>query len=339
MSTGYAGAILNIATKYGNQNAGGGGQSQYMNNSLLNPMMIGSRGISTKTRLKGIGSNLGGNLISADGKFQGGALGKMFGLGGGGDDEENGPPSLGELAQLAVDAQISNLPSILAAQREFGPQFAQAELDLINQMLPQQIGMEAYYGPELSRAQRATLGALRPDVVAGQDVINDFLKSENLLTPLEEQQFKQSSRAATSVRGLGESGFGALEEVRGLTDLRNQLKTQRLNIALQSAAQAPTQTGFQVAPKSVSPGRMVQNITPANIFGTGNAMIGAEANQPGSILGQLTGALGGSSLGGGSNLFSGLFGGNKGGGSSSVQNVSSPSFSGSYYNTTSQPIR
>ena len=77
---------VNLATQYGNRNAGGENQSQYMNNSIFNPMMIGSRNISTKTRLKGIGSNLGGNLFNAEtGKFQGGMVGKMFGAGGGDD--------------------------------------------------------------------------------------------------------------------------------------------------------------------------------------------------------------------------------------------------------------
>lgn len=191
--------------------------------------------------------------------------------GGGDDPEPPRAPSSQETTKEAIQAQIESLPDILKAQQEYGPQFTQLQLENLRrfgpQFLEESIGLEKEFGPELALATRQSLGVLAPERIAGQDVLADYLRQQNLLTPEEEQQFRQDVRAATSVRGLGESGEAKLEEIRQLTQLRQQLKNQRLNIALSSAGLIPTTPGAFVGTPKTSQPQLVQNVTPSDIFG------------------------------------------------------------------------
>lgn len=180
------------------------------------------------------------------------------------------PPSASETTKDAIQAQVESLPEILAAQQEFGPQFTQAELDLAKEFSPQflqeQLRLQEEFGPQIAEALRSQREVETPELAAAQDVLTEFLEQENLLTPQEEQKFRADSRAATSVRGLGEGGEAALEEIRGLTALRQQLKSQRLNVALSTAGRTPV-GGSLVQQQNVSPGQLVQNVAPSDIFG------------------------------------------------------------------------
>lgn len=183
------------------------------------------------------------------------------------------PPTAVGTATESTEAQLAQLPSILKAQQEFGPQFAQQQIDQLLALGPQalqaELGFQKEFGPQFAEAQRAQREIEAPELGTAQDVLNKFLQEENLLTPQEEEQFRADSRAATSVRGLGEGGEAALEEIRGLTALRQQLKAQRLNIALSTAGRTPI-GGSLVGQPNVGTGQLVQNVAPTDIFGLTN---------------------------------------------------------------------
>jgi len=251
-------------------------------------------------------------------------------MGGGSKPTQPSVPDPSDVAKESIQAQIDALPEILKAQQEFGPQFTQTELDLVKQFggqfVQEQLGLQEQFAPGFGAAAREAQRAFNPEKFATQETAQRLLQSElqrpidEVLSPSEEAQFQRQSRAATSVRGLGESGFGALEEVRGLTDLRNALKQQRLNLALSSAGLAAIPAANVVSP-NVSPGGLVQNVTPQQIFGLRSDIFkgqsdiaAAQAANSGGLLGSLIGA-GGSALGGlfqgagSAGSFSALFGG------------------------------
>lgn len=208
----------------------------------------------------------------------------IFGLYGGGDEPEPpAVPSPTQVSESAVQAQAANLPEILRAQQEFGPQFVEAQLALQEQFAPRalkdQLALQQQFAPGFAEATRDITQILRPEAIAGQERLLEELQRPlaETLSPEEEAAFQRSSRAATSVRGLGESGFGALEEVRGLTDLRNQLRQQRLNLALSTVGAIPTQPTQMPTPQ-VSAGQLVQNVQPATFFGGQQAQQSTLAN-------------------------------------------------------------
>ncbi len=167
------------------------------------------------------------------------------------------PPSVKETSAQAIQAQIDALPKMLAAQKQYGGQFSEQELKLLQQ-----------YGPQYAEFQNQMTDITNPQARAGQGLLTQELQRpmSELLTPEEVGQFQADSRAATSSRGLGESGFGALEEIRGLTALRQQIKAQRLNLALSASGNAPVAQTF-ASSGQMSPGQMVQNVNPSQIFG------------------------------------------------------------------------
>ena len=187
------------------------------------------------------------------------------------------------VSRESIQAQLDALPQIVEAQKQYSPELLQMELDNLRefggQFSQEQIDLEREFGPELARATRDSIGELAPERIAGQDVLYDYLTQENLLTSSEEEQFRADHRAATSVRGLGESGEAALDELRQLTGLRQSLKSQRLNIALSSAGLVPV-TGQQTTQTpNTSVGQLVQNVTPSDFFGLSANRATAGASQ------------------------------------------------------------
>ena len=194
------------------------------------------------------------------------------------------------VAQESIQAQLDALPQIVAAQKQYSPELLQMELDNLTefgpQFMEQQIGLEGEYGPELARVTRESIGELAPERIAGQDVISSYLANDALLTPQEEEQFRADHRAASSVRGLGESGEAALDELRQLTGLRQSLKSQRLNIALSAAGLVPV-TGQQTTQTpNTSVNQLVQNVSPEAFMG----LSASRGNNQSSMFGSLAAA-------------------------------------------------
>lgn len=155
-------------------------------------------------------------------------------------------------ARASTQAQLESLPAMLQAQQQFGPGFAQAYLDLQKKYGTQ-------FGEELRKQQEAT----NPELVGARKTLTDYLAQEELLTPTEQAQFQQDVRASQGVRGFGlVSGVGAQDEFEKLTELRQNLKARKLNIALSTAGRAPVTGASQVDNQ-----QFVQNVNPSQIFG------------------------------------------------------------------------
>lgn len=248
-----------------------------------------------------------------------------LGGGGGGGDEPPPAPTPEETSEQAIQAQIEATPKILETQREFGPQFTQLTLEQLQQFGPQfaqtALDLQREFGPQIGAALRAEQEAAAPELGAAREALTSFLQQEDLLTPEEERQTLQDIRQAQNVRGFGiASGVGAQDELRKLTDLRQQLKTRRLNIALSTAGRAPVTGGsqFQAAGQAFGPGQLIQNVQPGQIFGLASSTFATQANifnqqqQRGGIGGQIGGAVLGGLLGSftggiGSGLAAGFF--------------------------------
>lgn len=255
-----------------------------------------------------------------------------IGGGGGGDQPEPPPqPTAQETTAESIQAQVSSLPDILAAQQEFGPQFTQLDLEQLQQFGPQfaetLLGLQREFGPQITAALREEQAQLAPELTAAQGVLTEFLGQEDLLTPQEERQLQQDVRGAQGVRGFAlESGLGAEQEIEELTRLRQELKTRRLNIALSTAGRVPIggQSQFQPSQQAFGPGQLVQNVAPSQIFGLAGqnfatqggifgAQLSAQGGGAGGLLGGIAGGLAGSFLGpigtaAGSKAGSALFG-------------------------------
>ena len=197
------------------------------------------------------------------------------------------PPDPYETSEKSIQAQIDALPKILEAQQKYGGQFSETELDLLRQ-----------YGPQYANLQNQLSDITAPQARAAQGLLTQEFQRpmSELLTQDEVAQFQADSRAATSARGLGESGFGALDEIRGLTALRQQIKAQRLNLALGATGGLPAATSF-TNQGQVSQGQMVQNVQPSQIFGLAQSNYATEGSIYGAKVGILGEALGGA-LGG-----------------------------------------
>jgi len=110
--------------------------------------------------------------------------------------------SLQELTSEAVGANISQLPRILEAFQQFGPEFAEAALASFEAANPQLASVIRDLAPLIStRAQQAATGQLPP----------------LLLEP-----FRQNIRAAQAGRGLAESPISAVSEARQLGELAEE---------------------------------------------------------------------------------------------------------------------
>lgn len=210
------------------------------------------------------------------------------------------PPSTSGTAAESIQAQIDALPKILAAQKQYGGQFTEEEIRLLQQ-----------YGPQAAAAQRQVEGVLSPESISGSNLLNKYLQEDVSLRPGNPlyDQTQADLRAATSARGLGESGFGALEEVRGLADLRNNLKMQQLQIALSAAGRLPTGLTGTMGGTAYGTQAQIQNVNPSQIFGLAQSnyaqQMGAYQKKGSGIAGALGGGMAG--VIGGASLFAAPF--------------------------------
>jgi hypothetical protein len=198
--------------------------------------------------------------------------------------KEPTPPSVEQTSAQAMQAQISNLPEMLKAQQQYGPQFTQQYLSELQQFAPQLLGfqrqMESEYTPELASARK---------------VLDEYFAQEQQLTPYEERQAKETFRSGQAARGMAQTGMGAQEELRGLTALRQQLKSQRLGLAMQMAGMGSPQTAAMTTMSPVA-NLGLQNVNPAQTFGLTQSNYQSQMNnqQQGgfSVGGALGGGLG-----------------------------------------------
>lgn len=195
-----------------------------------------------------------------------------------------------ETTKEMIQAQIDSLPDILKAQAEYGPQFTALQIEQLQKYAPdlltEQIKLEKEFGGQLAEATRAETEILAPERIAASELLAKYLQEEETLTPEEERLYREDIRSAQSTRGLAESGFGAIDEVRQLTALRQQLKQQKLNIALSSAGLIPTNPGASInAPQQQ---QLVQNVSPSDYFDLVASSYATQGNIFGSqVQGQL----------------------------------------------------
>jgi len=193
-----------------------------------------------------------------------------------------------QYAQLALDLQNQfggqYAQSQYDLQKQYAPQYAQLQADIQgqtgSQYAQQNLDIQNQFGTQYAQALRNQQAVLNPSMTAGQDALSAYFANPDELTDYEKQQAQQDVRSAGAARGMAESGMNAQDELLKLTDLRQQLKTRRLNLALQ-ASQANTGTpvipttaeGSTYAPMSnvttqnVSNPQLVSNINPTNTFG------------------------------------------------------------------------
>lgn len=237
-----------------------------------------------------------------------------------------------ETSAQAIQAQITALPQILEAQREFGPQFQEEQLASLREFGPQfteeAIGLTEQFGGRLAEQTRAEQAILAPERVAGSQAVADFISGgPDTLTPQEERDFRQDIRAAQQTRGLAQSGFGVQDELERLTRLRQDLKNRFLDVSLSASGRLPA-AGQATIGQPQQQGQLVQNVTPSQIFSAQAASEETAASifktrfQPGTpgfntraaILGGVSGGLQGFATGGPAGAFGGAaVGGIKGG--------------------------
>ncbi len=219
-------------------------------------------------------------------------------------------PSPTATSREAIQAQINALPEILQAQQQFGPQFSQQQLESLQQFGPEfaqtALDLQRQFGPQFAEVERQ----LSPELAGAQDELARFFEGtdqdefERLLPNLQE-----GVRAAQSQRGLGDiSPLGSIDESVQVQQLRETLKNRRLNAALSTAGRVPISGVPQVQGQS-GVGQLIQNVNPQSIFNAqasnnsfNQGVFGTQSsnfqNQPGSILGQIAGGLGGAAVGG-----------------------------------------
>jgi hypothetical protein len=141
----------------------------------------------------------------------------------------------------------------LALQQQFAPQYAQLQADIQGQTgaqyAQQNLDIQNQFGGQYAQALREQQGILDPSKIAGQNALAAYLGQEDELTDYEKMKASEDIRAAQASRGMVESGMGASSELEKLTELRQQLKTRRLNLAL---AASQTNTGTPVIPTTAS---------------------------------------------------------------------------------------
>jgi len=211
--------------------------------------------------------------------------------GGGGDPTPPEPQQVNveETSAEAIQAQIDALPKILAAQQQYGDQFSQQSLDQYTQFAPQyaQAGLDLsqQYGGAFAQQVKDEQDILDPSRSAGSDAITAYLQEgPEGLSEADKSAIMEQSRNATSSRGLGESGFGALDETVNLFNARQNLKSRYINTALSAAGRLPAAGGQTVQGNSAAYGnQLVQNVSPSQIFGSANANV-QSANQMNSSI-------------------------------------------------------
>lgn len=210
-------------------------------------------------------------------------------MGGGPPVQQSAPPaapSTSETSAQAIQAQIDALPQILAAQQQFGPQFTQLELNQLKEFGPQYaeqaLALEKQFGTQLAEQTRAEQAILAPERIAGSEYLTNYLTGAEDLTPQEEMQAKQQIRAGQAERGMAFSGQSAADELKALTEMRQNLKSRKIQTALGVAGQQPATGTATVSSPTSFGSQLVQNVTPAQTFGLAASNYATGANIFGS---------------------------------------------------------
>jgi len=179
-------------------------------------------------------------------------------------------PSTTETSAQAISAQIEALPRILEAQRTFGPQFTQLELEQMRQFggqfVEEALNLERQFGVPLAQQTRAEQAILAPERIAGSDFLTAYLNEPTDLSEGEEAQAKQQIRAGQAERGMAFAGSSSDDELRALTEMRQALKTRKIQTALSVAGQQPATGTSTVNSPNTFGSQLVQNVTPAQTF-------------------------------------------------------------------------
>jgi len=214
-----------------------------------------------------------------------------------------------ETTQDAIDAQVNSLPQIYDAQQQWGQKFSQQQLDQYNKFAPEYaktgLDLSTQYGDQFAQQVKSEQDILDPSRSAGSDAITEFLEAgPEGLSQDEEDDITRTSRNATASRGLGESGFGALDETVNLFNARQNLNSRYLNVGLAAAGRLPAAGGQTVQgnPAAYGQGQLVQNVTPSQIFGAQTANMQSANSMNASIfdtqMSNQSSGIGGQILGG-----------------------------------------
>lgn len=256
-----------------------------------------------------------------------------------------------ETSREAISAQIEAVPDIFRTQQEFGAQFAGLDVANLQQFLPilgelqrseeaKNIAFKREQFPTVPGAEAQLSSFLGGQDIGGEQAgirsdlnaaVEEFLSGEDPLTGAQRRNITEDIRSAQLARGQTQFGFSAVQEARGIEDLRrevrqerlaarlqkanvsNQLNLQTLNTALSTANRVPIGAGQPL--NFQQPGQLVQNVSPSNIFGLAgqnlqsqSAQAQIQAQQPtalqsvGSIFGNIAG---GFATGAGFGIFGG----------------------------------
>lgn len=118
------------------------------------------------------------------------------------------PPPLGQLLKQSAEASVGTFPTILRGFQEFGPQFAETESAIREQLFPLIQGTR--------RGVSGLLGQRLEQSAAGE--IPEFLK----------RSFQGAVREGQSIRGIARSPISAVQEGIGLAGLAEE--SARFNI-------------------------------------------------------------------------------------------------------------
>jgi len=178
-------------------------------------------------------------------------------------------PSVQETSAQAIQAQLDAQPQILAAQREFGPQFSQLNLEQLQKYGPEfaqaALDLQRKFGPEFAQVERD----LSPELAGAQRTLADYLKSDDEKEFAELLPgFRQDVRAGQSQRGLGAiSPLGSLDESVQMLRLKQSLKERRLNVALSTAGRVPIGGVPQIQGQTGAPQQIIQGPSSSDLFG------------------------------------------------------------------------
>lgn len=204
------------------------------------------------------------------------------------------------------------LPQFLSEENKYLPQFNQSALDMFNQNAPQEIAQQAKFGTQLGQAYQDAQKQMAPGFYGLRDAQGQALQSQvgQGLSPQEQQFYANQINAQQASKGLFDSPLGSTQEALALTQLdqaQKNINTQNIQSYLNNF-----QTPFvpQVANLTGTPGAgLAGNAFQAPGFNDAlNATGGLQsarfaraqgtANQLGSGLGQLGGAIVSAAAGG-----------------------------------------
>ena len=206
--------------------------------------------------------------------------------GGGGSPSAPTPPPAAptpqETSAQAIQAQIDAIPKMLSAQKQYGGQFTELDLENLKKFGPQYaqegLNLSKQFGEQYSEQMLKEQDILDPSRSAGSRALAEFLgEGPEGLSEDEVRYLEQSARSAAASRGLVDSGFSAKDEINRMFGARQALKDRFLNVALSASGRLPAAQsgGSTINPGNYSTGQLVQNVSPTEIFGaqaSNNAM-------------------------------------------------------------------